>query len=326
MNSMGLIKDLREVRPYDFQRPHQLSRLQLDAITLMMESYLRLASNFLSTYLRTPVQIQHLSTEQMSYEQYVEGVTIPSVLALFTINQSGSGLLESSPEVTLAIIDRALGGPGLGHFARRELTEIEQTIYRRIMERLLSLLTQSWSSVMPFETAVDTIEYNPAFTQVSAEGDLVVVQQQQISIDRHTGTLSWVWPYLSIEPFALMLGRHALGREDDQDVKPESQEMLRHLGRSKVQAEVILGRTTISLGEFRHLRAGDVVVLKNRYDKPMILSVAKQEKFQVLAGKVGGHLAVRVIGRIDEEPKHPGGALKALQPNVTPKGKEGMES
>ncbi len=321
---MGLIKDLREVRPYDFQRPHQLSRLQLDAITLMMESYLRLASNFLSTYLRTPVQIQHLTTEQMPYEQYVEGVAIPSVLALFTINQSGSGLLESSPEVTLAIIDRALGGPGFGHFTRRELTEIEQTIYRRIMERLLSLLSQSWSSLMPFETLIDTIEYNPAFTQVSAEGDLVVVQQQQITIDSHKGTLSWVWPYPSIEPFALMLGRHALGREDDQDVKPQSQEMFKLLKRSKVQAQVILGRTTISLGEFRHLRPGDVVVLKNRYDKPMILALAKQEKFQVLAGKVGGHLAVRIIGRTEEEPPSQGSAAREFKPSRKAQAEEGM--
>ncbi len=270
----------------------------------MMESYLRLASNFLSTYLRTPVQIQHLSTEQMPYEQYVEGVTIPSVLALFTINQSGSGLLESSSEVTLAIIDRALGGPGFGHFAKRELTEIEQTIYRRIMNRLLSLLGQSWSSLMPFEAIIDTIEYNPAFTQVSAEGDLVVVQQQQISIDSHNGTLSWVWPYPSIEALALMLGRHALGREDDQDVKPKSQEMFKLLSKSTIRAEVILGRTTVSLGEFRHLKPGDVIVLRNRYDKPMLLSLAKQEKFHVLAGKVGGHLAVRVTGRTDDNAKH----------------------
>ncbi|PSR28394.1 MAG: flagellar motor switch protein FliM [Sulfobacillus thermosulfidooxidans] len=301
MRLMGLVKDLKEVRPYDFQRPHQLSRLQLDAITLMMESYLRMASNFLSTYLRTPVQIQHISTEQMPYEQYVEGVTIPSVLALFTINQSGSGLLESSPEVTLAIIDRALGGPGFGHFPSRELTEIEQTIYRRIMERLLSLLGQSWSSLMPFEARIDTIEYNPAFTQISSEGDLVVVQQQQISIDSHKGILSWVWPYPAIEPFALMLGRHALGREDDQDVKPKTQEMLKLLSRSSVRADVVLGRTTISLGEFRQLKPGDIIILKNRYDKPLTLSLANQEKFHVVAGKVGGHLAVRVTGRVNPD-------------------------
>jgi flagellar motor switch protein FliM len=298
---MGLVKDLKEVRPYDFQRPHQLSRLQLDAITQMMESYLRMAANFLSTYLRTPVQIQQLSTEQMPYEAYVETVNIPSVLALFTINQAGSGLFESSPEVTLAMIDRALGGPGSTHFPTRELTEIEQTIYRRIMERLLLLLTQSWSSLMPFDALVDAIEYNPAFTQVASEGDLVVVQHQQITIDHHKGNLFWVWPYPAIQPFAMLLGRHALGREDDTEIVPKPQEMMQTVSHTRVRAEVVLGRATLSLGEFHQLRKDDVIVLKNRYDQPLVMTVANQEKFQVLAGKVGGHLACRVAARIEDK-------------------------
>ncbi len=307
MGNVGLVKDLKEVRPYDFQRPHQLSRLQLDAITLMMESYLRMASNFLSTYLRTPVQVQHISTEQMPYEQYVETVAIPSVLALFTINQSGSGLFESSPEVTLAMIDRALGGPGSAHFPNRELTEIEQTIYRRIMERLLSLLSQNWSSLMPFEALVDAIEYNPAFTQVASEGDLVVVQQQQITIDSHKGKLSWVWPYPAIQPFAMLLGRHALGREDDQEILPRPQEMLRHVSHVQIAADVVLGRTALTLGEFHQLKAGDVVVLKNRYDQPLVMTLATQEKFQVLAGRMGGHLAARITARIEDKEDSDGG-------------------
>ena len=97
----------------------------------------------------------------------------------------------------------------------------------------------------------------------------------------------------------MMLGRHSLGREDEQGVKPRSQDMLKWLTRSPIKADVMLGRTTISLGEFRQLRPGDVIVLKSRYDKPLTLLLAKQEKFHVLAGKVGGHLAVRVSGPVD---------------------------
>ena len=81
---MGLVRDRTEVRAYDFQRPHQLSRLQLDAITLITESYLRVAANFLSSYLRTPVQLQHLATDQMPYERFAENVKTPTVLSVYT--------------------------------------------------------------------------------------------------------------------------------------------------------------------------------------------------------------------------------------------------
>ena len=172
---MGLVRDRAEVRSYDFQRPHQLSRLQLDAITLITESYIRVASNFLSSYLRTPVQIQHLATDQMPYERYADNVKTPTVLTVYTLNPyPGSALVECDPVLALSIIDRALGGPGLGKYPGRELTEIEQTIFRRVMDRLLELMRQSWGSMANFEPRVESVEYSPAFAQIAGESDLVI--------------------------------------------------------------------------------------------------------------------------------------------------------
>jgi flagellar motor switch protein FliM len=298
---MGLVRDLGEVRPYDFQRPHQLSRLQLDAITLITESYLRVASNFLSSYLRTPVQIQHLATDQMPYERYADNVKTPTVLCVYTLNPyPGSALVECDPVLALAIIDRALGGPGLGKYPGRELTEIEQTIFRRVMDRLLELMRQSWGAMVSFEPRVEGVEYSPAFAQIAGENDLVMVLRQQMAIDGHRGHLIWVWPYASIQPFAVAVTRHGWGRDDGTEmVHPKQKEMMRHVARVSISARVILGRTEITLGEFSQLKVGDAIVFKNRYDQPMTLSLSNADKFQCVAGKTGGHLAVRVVGKLE---------------------------
>ena len=64
---MGLVRGHDGVRSYDFQRPHQLSRAQAGAITVVVATFWRAAANFLSGYLRTPVQLQQLGQVFLIY-------------------------------------------------------------------------------------------------------------------------------------------------------------------------------------------------------------------------------------------------------------------
>lgn len=297
---MGLVRDPIEVRPYDFQRPHQLSRLQLDALTLLMESYLRVAASFLSTYLRTPVQIQQGHTRQLSYEEFSDSVPTPSVLTIVSqAPHPGSILIQCEPTVALAMIDRALGGPGLGPYMTRELTEIEQTIFRRIVERLLDIFAQSVSSIVSVEPRVEAIEHNLAFAQIAGEGDLMMVMDQNVSLDDCRGGLYWAWPYGSIKPFVEAVVRHSgWSRDGDVDlVKPQPDRMLRHVEQTRLTAEVVLGRTEVTLREFSQLKSGDAVVLQSRSDKPLTLALSNKAKFDVVPGRRRERVAVRVIGK-----------------------------
>lgn len=299
---LGLLRTYGDIRPYDFQRPHQLSRLQLEAITVVTESYLRVAANFLTSYLRTPVQIQHVEVDQLPFDQFLESIRGTTVLAVFRQPPlPGTALLQCDQPVVLAMIDRALGGPGEGPYPNRELTEIERTIYRRMVDRLLDLLRQSWASLITFEPKVEAIEHNPALAQVAAETDLILVLRQQIQLDGVRGKMAWAWPYAGIQPLADALGRHGWDREEGSGtVVPQTEDMRRHVEATRVKAEVILGRVELTLGELARLHPGDVVLVETRYDQPLLLSVSDREKFQVLPGRHRGHLAVRVVGQWEE--------------------------
>lgn len=296
---MGIVKYPGDIRPYDFQRPHQLSRMQLDAVTLVTESYIRVAANFLSTYLRTPVQIQHVRTEQLPFDTYLEQIETPSVLVVFSqAPLPGNALWQCPPSIALAMIDRALGGPGVGGHAMRELTEIERTIFRRMADRLLQLLSQHWAAMLATEPKVEAIEHNPAFTQVAGEGDLVMIMHHQITLDGTRGEWVWVWPYSGIQPFTEAVSRHGRSGRDDgiESVIPRPDDMRRHVEQAPVTARVVMGRTHLSLGEFSQLSAGDVVVVDTRVDQALKMVVSQREKYQVVPGRRHGHLAVRVVG------------------------------
>lgn len=299
---MALLFKPQEVRPYDFHRPHQLSRLQLDGVVLVRESFLRLASTFLSAYLRTPVTMQSMGMEQVVFEEFVREVPTPSVIAVYrepTLELGGSAIVQCDTPLALAMIDRALGGPGNGSFANRELTEIEQTIFNRLLIRLLELHAQSWSKMMELAPHLDTVYYSPAFAQIAGEEELVVEERQRVEIEGQESILRWIWPYAIFHPLAMAAG-HGGGREDEAaGVTPKPMEMRRQLERTPVIVKVLLGRTTLTLQEFGQLKPDDVLVLPNRYDRPLAVSVAERDKFQGVAGRSKSRLAVRVVGRLE---------------------------
>ncbi|NMP23077.1 flagellar motor switch protein FliM [Sulfobacillus harzensis] len=300
---MGLVREHEGVRPYDFQRPHQLSRGQLDAVTTVLTTFWRSAANVLATYLRTPVQLQHMTVEQVPYEEMLQTIKVPAVLGVFNAAPNpGSAMIECAPMVALAMVDRSLGGPGVGEMPSRRLTEIEQSIIRRLFERILAVYRDVWQPMAPIEPKMQAMEHNPSFAQVAAEGDLVVVARQQVGVDGHRGHLALVWPYANIEPLAEAALKYQLIRDGTmENVVPKPEAMLRHVEAAPVTGSVLLGRTDITLGDFSQLKVGDAVILKNRYDQPLMLRLSNREKFLVLPGKSHGKLAVRVISRMEEE-------------------------
>ncbi|MCY0878402.1 MAG: FliM/FliN family flagellar motor switch protein [Firmicutes bacterium] len=300
---MGLVREQRAVRPYDFQRPHQLSRSQLDAMTSVIATFWRSAANALSAYLRTPVQLQQFSLGQIPYEEMLQAIHVPAVLGVFGADPlPGSAILECAPSVALAMIDRALGGQGLSTVPPRRLSEIEFTIMRRIFERILGIYRESLSAMIEIQPKVLSMEHNPAFAQIAGEGDLVVVARQHVSLDANRGQMMMVWPYVNIVPIAEAAVRAQLVRDGAlANVEVKSEEMKRHVQSAPVRGSVILGKTELTLGEFEQLKVGDAVVLKNRYDQPLVLRLSNRDKFFVLPGRSRGRLAVRVISRKEEE-------------------------
>jgi flagellar motor switch protein FliM len=296
---MGVVRDSDRIRPYDFQRPHQLSRIQLDGVTNIFATFWRTSGNFLSAYLRTPVQLQQMSVYQVNYEELIQSLNAPAVLGVFDSTPlPGSALFECTPTIAVAMIDRALGGQGIGVTASRRLSDIEQTIMKRIFERLLGIYGDVWEPLAGIRPKLLSMEHNPAFAQIAGEGDLVLVSRQQLSIDSNRGQMMMVWPYLNVAPLAEAAVRAQLVRDgslENVDVKRDA--MKKHVESVAVHGSVLLGKTELSLGEFDQLKVGDAIVLKNRFDQPLVLRLSNRDKFLVLPGRSRGRLAVRVISR-----------------------------
>lgn len=295
---MAFPKESQGVRSYDFRRPYQLSKLQVEAMTMVSEGFARAVSNFTSGYLRALAGVHFLGIEQVSYEEYAAGVPTPSVLHVFSHPpDAGNALAQFGSELAFVVIDRALGGPGIKLDQQRELTEIERAVFNRYAQKVLDLYAQAWNSVAQFGCKIEATEFNPAFTQIVGQGDLVVVTRFAITLDEVEDRFSLIWPYSAIRPYANALATHAWNREGESGPEVRSEAMAQQVQATQVEVQAVLGRARITLREFSQIEPGHVIVLDRRHDDALELNVDGMPKFAVVPGKSRGQLAVRVVGR-----------------------------
>ena len=125
---------------YDFRRPPiQLSREHARILHLGFEAYARQAQSAFTSALRTLCQVSLVSIDQESYAEYVESLETSTCMTIFSADPiHGAAVLELPLPVAMTCIDLMLGGPGAPDQPDRALTEIEASVLRGLVERLLN--------------------------------------------------------------------------------------------------------------------------------------------------------------------------------------------
>ncbi|NHM28233.1 flagellar motor switch protein FliM [Desulfofundulus sp. TPOSR] len=292
------------VKSYDFRRPNKFSKEHLRTLEMLHQHFARLLSSFLSGYLRAAANVELASVGQMIYEEFIRSIPSPTALAVFSLNPlEGSALMEINAQVVFPMLDLLFGGPGTSTDQMRELTEIEVTVVKRLVERILEHLAQAWHDFYSVEPEVQAIETNPRMQQLYSPNEVVALITFAVSInEEERGFINLCLPYILMEP---VISRLSVRQQFSRQVgapRPEDMERLGYwLGFSRVELQVILGETEITVHELLQLQEGDVLVLNRHLNQDLDLYVEGERKFGVQAGRVGQNLAVQVVSLNGEE-------------------------
>lgn len=291
----------RRVKVYDFRRPDKYSKDQLRTIEFMHENYARLLSTALATYLRTIVDVHLISVQQMTYGEFTQSLPNPTIVSVFDLKPLGTGILELNPELGLMMVERLLGGKLRLPEKSRELTDIEQTILRRIIFRCLSHLKEAWQNVAEVEAEFERMELNPQFVQIVAPNQMVVLVTLSVKSEENEGFMNICLPDTLLEPILSKLAAHYWLASQRQVMTPQTLETIRHLvERTRVEAVAVLGETPLSVGEVMDLQRGDVIALGTRADGFLEVRVGNRVKFKARPGVVGSKMAVEIAAVVKE--------------------------
>lgn len=294
----------RKIKVYDFKRPDKFSKDQIRTLYMLHESFARLLNTYLSTHLRTIVNVDVASVEQLTYQEFVQSMANPSVISVLGVPPlKGNIILEVGTEIAFAFIDRVFGGDGNTAMKTRVLTEIEDAVMRRFVNTAMTHFKEAWANVTIMHPVLETTESNPQFTQIVPPSDMVVIVTLQMKVGEIEGMMNICIPYLVLEPIMPKLTTtfwvaSSIQKDDNEDQVAIIQ---KKISKTKIPFIVEVGDVHISIREFLTLGFGDVLQLDTRVKDDLLCKVGTKKKFYCRPGTSGKKMAVQITKIIEEK-------------------------
>ncbi len=292
----------RSVHTYDFKKALRFSQDQIRTLTRIHDNCARLLTSYLSAQLRTHVQISVASVEQYTYEDFVRNVQKKSILGVFNAPPlQGSMLMEFSPDLTYIMLDRMMGGQGQISTVQNELTEIEMSVIERVFVNALETFGEAWESVVRISPELKEIEVNPQFLSTSVPNETVILVTLQTTIGESQGMINICLPHVVLEQVLPKLSaRHWLANQKKAIQSHEALALEQKVQSTRLDVKAVLGRSSITIGDFLDLKIGDVIRLNESITDPVTVLVDEKQKFLAQPGISKGRVAVQITG-VQEE-------------------------
>ncbi len=275
----------RQVTLYDFKRPNRVSKEQLRAFRGVHDKMARSLASQISSIMRSIVEIQLHSVDQMTYGEFLMSLPNPTSFNVFSVKPlEGSGVIEINPSIAFPMLDRLLGGKGEPFDANREFSDIELSLFETILRVMMSTLKEAWGPVMEVYPTIESKESSPNVVQIVAQNEIVVMVVMEIIIGHSSGMMNICYPVISLEPILPKLASRDLMLNEMSSKKSRNTELQVLLGGAKVNVEANLGDAELKMGDILELKVGDIVRLSTAADDIVTVSIDGKERFK---GEIG---------------------------------------
>ncbi|CAM3359276.1 flagellar motor switch protein FliM [Helicobacter labetoulli] len=275
----------KQVTLYDFKRPNRVSKEQLRAFKSIHDKMARSLSSQVSAVMRSIVEIQLHSVDQMTYGEFLMSLPSPTSFNIFSMKPlEGAAILEINPSIAFPMIDRLLGGKGDPYENSREFSDIELNLLDTLLRQIMQNLKEAWSSITEIFPSVDAKESSPNVVQIVAQNEIVIMVVMEIIIGHSSGMMSICYPVISLETVLSRLASRDLMLSDTSSKKSRNKELQALIAGANVVVSGYLGNATLSLKEVLDLQVGDIVRLDRAADDTILVSVDGREKYVASIG------------------------------------------
>jgi len=288
---------------YDFKHPNRVSKDQLRTLQTIHETFAKTFNAYLAVRLRTIVDINLISVDQLQYSEFILSISDPSCIYIFRVEElNGVAILEISPNLVLYIVDRLFGGKGSSNEEARPITTIEQTIMKKIIEKAMENLSTAWQQVAPLTFILEGFESNPDVVQIAPPGETVITIWLEIKIQDTSSLMNICFPYLTLEAIIPKLNvQHFISMSKKEMTDEETSVINERLRLTSLPVIAYLGWTEITVRDMLDIKIGDVIRLENKVDDLLEVNVGGNKKYLGRPGIKGKKKAVKLIRSVNED-------------------------
>lgn len=283
---------------YNFRRPDKFSKEHLKALQDIHRDFSRHLATILTGYLRMEVEIDVISIDQLTYEEYI--CSMPSHIQnmIFKLNPlSGEISMGMSPEVLAVVLDRMLGGAGVINDTGKELTQIEELLTTKFVEKIIKILEDAWGTILPVKSEFVTLANGYHSVPITNSGEIVSLISFEVRLgQKNFGLMNICFPYPVLETVLPKLTPQYIYQHASVVANEIGKnETLERIKEAELEFQVILGMAQVEINEILDLKVDDVIKLDQRLDNELIACVNKKKKFLVAPGVVQNKVCVKIM-------------------------------
>jgi flagellar motor switch protein FliM len=293
-----------EPEPYDFRRPLTLARDHARQMEIVSQRFARMWGTQLTARLRATCSVAFEGLALMPYEEYIASLPQPTGVVLCQMEPSRQTALVQIPVSTMLVwVDYLFGGTGRGDDREgRELTDIEFTVVRDLLQLALDDLHYAFSPLMSTTLTVKSVQYSPQFVQAVGAGDAVLVPSFTLHAGDRVDAATLMLPAETVfQAMRDQQGAATLGDDERQALAEARQQLESAVGEVPMDVAVRFTPLTVHPREVVNLAVGDVLPLVHPASAPLAVVVDGVELAHAAAASHGSRLVCQVVA-VEEVP------------------------
>lgn len=289
---------------YDFRQPMTLTREHSRALEVALQTFARQWATLLSSRLGTLSTVELESLDLTAYDAHIQSLPSSTTGIVLQIEPSRSpALLQIPSDATMTLIDCMLGGPATTlAIPFREMTDIEWQLMGDMLAFATKELAAAFRAVAPMTVAVRSVKYNPAFMQLVAASEPVVVARFVMTIGPVSAPVTLM---LIAEPLmaSLRSNDEQSGRSEEEQREHDGavEQLSRRLDDVPLPVAVRFGERLMSAAEIASLEVGSVLPLRHPVDRPLDVVVGDVTLAHAAIGANGTRAACLVVSTEEEK-------------------------
>lgn len=292
-----------DVTAFDLSHLDRIPKSQLRAIHMVHENFVRNLASSLSAYLRSYVGLNLVSLEQISYSEFLDGLSFPTCMAYIGMTPyEGTAVLEMNMTLMFTLIELLMGSKGRSTMTvQRKITDIEKSIMQTLLRVILRDLSDAWTSVAKIDFSVQSLASEPQLMHVLAPAEAVIVIAVDVRIGPVSGLMNLAIPSIFIKRL-----RHKF--DQLQTVRRAHINDIDQLRISKLIQDValrlsaVLDGGTISARALVDIEPGNVLVFDHPIDRPIKAALNGREKWTGRIAANHDKLVFQAVERIETKP------------------------
>jgi len=293
--------DAKIIESHDFRLPHRLSEERLRTLRAIHENFADSFKTYLVSRLQMMVSVGLQNIEQVIYNEYSLGSSGPRCLYIFRIEESSSyAILEYTPELILALVERLLGGSLSEPIEKsgndiRQITKIEQSIVKGFIQRGITDLQNAWRRLAPLTFRLERYESRADFAQITPSNENVIVMAFDIAIGDKHYRMNVCFPTAAVKDVLEKLeGQEKVTLRGGKSRDSWGPELQKRIEKTELPVGIQLGKASITIQEMMDLEIGDVLRLDTKIGGEVRVLVGGKIKFYAKPGFSNDNYSVKI--------------------------------